>query len=94
MNYFIKNLTPHQQVGLLFVFVFGLLFLATVVTVIRTFRFTQQSKNGPLDDDDTVRAHLRNIYEKLHVRGRTEAVRMYLKSPGLGLGGVGGETPA
>ena len=32
---------------------------------------------------DTVRAHLRHIYEKLHVRGRTEAVRMYLKSPNL-----------
>jgi DNA-binding NarL/FixJ family response regulator len=38
---------------------------------------------------DTVRAHLRNIYEKLHVRGRTDAVRFYLKSPNLGLPGAG-----
>jgi DNA-binding NarL/FixJ family response regulator len=40
---------------------------------------------------DTVRAHLRHIYEKLHVQGRTQAVRKYLKSsnpvpPGLGDG--------
>ena len=28
---------------------------------------------------DTVRAHLRHIYEKLHVRGRTGAVRKYLE---------------
>jgi DNA-binding NarL/FixJ family response regulator len=28
---------------------------------------------------DTVRNHLRHIYEKLHVRGRTEAVKRYLK---------------
>src|SRR5207237_2555896 len=34
---------------------------------------------------DTVRAHLRHIYEKLHVRGRTEAVKMYLKTPNLSI---------
>jgi DNA-binding NarL/FixJ family response regulator len=37
---------------------------------------------------DTVRAHLRHIYEKLHVRGRTEAVRQYLKFPSLSVPGV------
>ena len=40
---------------------------------------------------DTVRAHLRHIYEKLHVRGRTEAVRMYLKSSSLSLAGQNAE---
>ena len=39
---------------------------------------------------DTVRAHLRHIYEKLHVRGRTEAVKMYLKSSNLSLVGMSG----
>ena len=34
---------------------------------------------------DTVRAHLRKVYEKLHVRGRTEAVKLFLKAPGLKL---------
>jgi len=40
---------------------------------------------------DTVRAHLRHIYEKLHVRGRTQAVNRYLKSSRLGIAGVNGE---
>ena len=30
---------------------------------------------------DTVRAHLRRIYEKLHVRCRAEAVMKYLQNP-------------
>jgi DNA-binding NarL/FixJ family response regulator len=41
---------------------------------------------------DTVRAHLRHIYEKLHVRGRTEAVKKFLnasKSMAQELGGEG-----
>lgn len=41
---------------------------------------------------DTVRAHLRHIYEKLHVRGRTEAVRKYLKSSTSVTSGLGGTT--
>jgi DNA-binding NarL/FixJ family response regulator len=42
---------------------------------------------------DTVRAHLRHIYEKLHVRGRTEAVRKYLKSAKSVTAELSGETP-
>jgi DNA-binding NarL/FixJ family response regulator len=41
---------------------------------------------------DTVRAHLRHIYEKLHVRGRTEAVRKYFKSSNPVTTGLGGPT--
>jgi DNA-binding NarL/FixJ family response regulator len=40
---------------------------------------------------DTVRAHLRHIYEKLHVRGRTEAVKIYLKTPAFSIPGTSGE---
>jgi DNA-binding NarL/FixJ family response regulator len=40
---------------------------------------------------DTVRAHLRHIYEKLHVRGRTEAVKMFLTSANVNVAGLGGE---
>jgi phosphatidate cytidylyltransferase len=38
MNSFLRNLTPGQQVGLLFVLVFGLLLVATVVLFVRSLR--------------------------------------------------------
>jgi DNA-binding CsgD family transcriptional regulator len=37
---------------------------------------------------DTVRARLRHIYEKLHVRGRNEAVRKCLKSSNSATAGL------
>jgi DNA-binding NarL/FixJ family response regulator len=40
---------------------------------------------------DTVRAHLRHIYEKLHVRGRTEAVKLFLTPLGRVLPGPAGD---
>src|SRR3974377_1283127 len=40
---------------------------------------------------DTVRAHLRHIYEKLPVRGSREAVRKYLKSSNSVTAGLGGD---
>jgi|SRR5665213_185428 len=40
---------------------------------------------------DTVRAHLRHIYEKLHVRGRTEAVKKFLNSSKSMTQELGGE---
>jgi phosphatidate cytidylyltransferase len=45
INDFIKSLSPHQQVGLLFVIVFGLLAIATVITVVRSFQLLQLTKN-------------------------------------------------
>lgn len=40
---------------------------------------------------DTVRAHLRHIYEKLHVHGRTQAVKKYLESSNSATAGLGDE---
>ncbi len=40
---------------------------------------------------DTVRAHLRHIYEKLHVRGRTEAVNKFFNSSKPTTQELGGE---
>lgn len=56
INDFIKSLNSQQQVGLLFVIVFGLLAIATVVTVIRSIRFAQLLKNQ-VDTDDFVYSH-------------------------------------
>jgi phosphatidate cytidylyltransferase len=56
INDFIKSLSPHQQVGLLFVIVFGLLTIATVITVMRRFRFSQLLKNQT-ESEDLVKSH-------------------------------------
>jgi DNA-binding NarL/FixJ family response regulator len=40
---------------------------------------------------DTVRSHLRSIYDKLHVHSRTEAVAKYLQNPSAGRDSAGGQ---
>ncbi len=56
INDFIKSLSQHQQVGLLFVIVFGLLAIATVISVIRSVRLAQLLKNQ-VESDDFVQTH-------------------------------------
>jgi phosphatidate cytidylyltransferase len=42
MNHFLRNLTPSEQVGLLFVFVFGLLILITVTALVMSLKDRQE----------------------------------------------------
>ena len=42
MNHFLRNLTPSEQVGLLFVFVFGLLVLISVVALVMSLKDRQE----------------------------------------------------
>ena len=56
INDFIKSLSPQEQIGFLFVLVFGLLALATVMSVMRTIRFSQLLKNQA-ETDDLVQLH-------------------------------------
>lgn len=56
MYVFLKNLTPTQQVGAMFVIVFGLLLLASVVTFALSLREHAEGEPG-----DLRRAELRNL---------------------------------
>ena len=51
MNQFFRSLSPQQQVGALFVLVFGLLMLASITTLLLSLR----------DRPDTPEAHLLSL---------------------------------
>jgi phosphatidate cytidylyltransferase len=51
MNQYLKNLDAHGQIGVLFVFVFGLLLLVTVIAAIQSLRRSTQASTGAADEE-------------------------------------------